>query len=214
MDSHTTGPGFKTWSVRYFLLSFRLTTTIPESVERSLLWVEGRGTISRSGLTQDIKMGSCAFHINGQHSDRSTPCMYTVTGWSAMSCVCSMTFLCGSTLVKVPLLQASTVVIWPQMFKSDVKPKQTNIYQRAKISRSRNEWNIKYTIVIETIKLCSYLFVVLAFLDPRTGARNQISHMPLTTHGASFVYNIINKRGTMGSKGHMGNLITSACDPR
>ena len=43
-----------------------------------------------------------------------------------------------------------------------------------------------------------------------TGARNQISHMPLTTHGASFVYNI-NKRGTMGSKGHMGNLITSAC---
>ena len=23
-----------------------------------------------------------------------------------------------------------------------------------------------------------------------TGARNQISHMPLTTHGASFVYNI------------------------
>ena len=49
-----------------------------------------------------------------------------------------------------------------------------------------------------------------------TGARNQISRMPLTTHGASFVYNInnvniINKRGTMGSKGHMGNLITSAC---
>ena len=24
-----------------------------------------------------------------------------------------------------------------------------------------------------------------------TGARNQISHMPLTTHGASFVYNIV-----------------------
>ena len=42
-----------------------------------------------------------------------------------------------------------------------------------------------------------------------TGARNQISHMPHTTHGASFVY-IINKRGTMGSMGHMGNLITSA----
>ena len=42
-----------------------------------------------------------------------------------MSCVCGMAFLCGSTLVKVPLLQAGTVVIWPQMFKSDVKPKQT-----------------------------------------------------------------------------------------
>ena len=27
-------------------------------------------------------------------------CLYTVTGWGVMSCVCSMTFLCGSTLVK------------------------------------------------------------------------------------------------------------------
>ena len=43
-----------------------------------------------------------------------------------MSCVCDMAFLCGSTLVKIPLLQADTVVIWPQMFKSDIKPKQTN----------------------------------------------------------------------------------------
>ena len=52
----------------------------------------------------------------------SAPCLYTVTGWGVMSCVCGMAFLCGSTLVKVPLLQAGTVV----MLKSDIKPKQTN----------------------------------------------------------------------------------------
>ena len=45
-----------------------------------------------------------------------------------MSGVCGMAFLCGSTLVKVPLLQEGTVAIRPQMFKSDVKPKQTTIY--------------------------------------------------------------------------------------
>ena len=62
-------------------------------------------------------------------------CLYTVTGWGVMSYVCilwrggvschtscGMAFLCGSTLVKVPLLQAGTVAIWPQMFKH----KQTN----------------------------------------------------------------------------------------
>ena len=27
MDSHTTGPGFKTWLVQYFLPSFRMSTT-------------------------------------------------------------------------------------------------------------------------------------------------------------------------------------------
>ena len=43
-----------------------------------------------------------------------------------MSCVCGMAFLCGSTLVKLLLLQVGTVMIWPQMFKSKVKPKQTN----------------------------------------------------------------------------------------
>ena len=42
----------------------------------------------------------------------SALCLYTVTGWGVMSCVCSMAFLCGSTLVKIPLLQADTVAIW------------------------------------------------------------------------------------------------------
>ena len=67
MDSHTTGPRFNTRLVRCFLPSLRLTTTIPESVERSLVCVEGRGRISRSGLTQDIKMGSCVFQCDVPH---------------------------------------------------------------------------------------------------------------------------------------------------
>ena len=51
---------------------------------------------------------------------RNLPVVCQYVGWRAMSHVCSMTFLCGSTLVKVPLLQAGTVVIWHLMFKSDV----------------------------------------------------------------------------------------------
>ena len=36
-------------------------------VERSLVCVEGRGRISRSGLTQDIKLGSCVFQCDVPH---------------------------------------------------------------------------------------------------------------------------------------------------
>ena len=67
MDSHTTGPGFNTRLVRYFLPSFRTTSTMPESVERSLLCVEDRGRISQSGLTKDIKMGRCVFQCDVPH---------------------------------------------------------------------------------------------------------------------------------------------------
>ena len=68
MDSHTTGPGFKTRLVRYFLPSFQLATTIPvHKVERSWVGVKGRGRISWSGLTQDIKMGSCVFQCDVPH---------------------------------------------------------------------------------------------------------------------------------------------------
>ena len=42
-------------------------TIIPESVERLLGGVKGRGRISRSGLTQDIKMGSCVFQCDVPH---------------------------------------------------------------------------------------------------------------------------------------------------
>ena len=152
----------------FYWASDWLPSKLHHKVESSLVYVEGRGRISQSGLTQDIKMGSFVFQCDVPHQwiaqrqvgpvsvycDRvvchvlcilwwdmvSCPvsvhceglgydvlCLYTtVAGWGVMSCVCGMTFLCGSTLVKVPLLQAGTVVIWPQMFKSDVKPKQTN----------------------------------------------------------------------------------------
>ena len=68
MDSHTTGPGFKTRLVRYFLASFQLATTIPvHKIERSMVCVEERGKISQSGLTQDIKMGSGVFQCDVPH---------------------------------------------------------------------------------------------------------------------------------------------------
>ena len=56
-------------------------------------------------------------------------CLYTVTGWGVMSCVYGMAFLCGSTLVKVPLLKVGTITIWPQMLKSNIKQQQTNKYK-------------------------------------------------------------------------------------
>ena len=59
-----------------------------------------------------------------------------------MSCVCGMAFLCGSTLVKVSLLQAGTVAIWPQMFQSDVKPKQTK-QTKSRVERSLCFWGQK-----------------------------------------------------------------------
>ena len=42
-----------------------------------------------------------------------------------MSCVWGMAFLCGSSLVKESLLQAGTVTMSTQMFKSDVIPQRT-----------------------------------------------------------------------------------------
>ena len=55
------------------------------------------------------------------------PCVYTVMGWGHVlsvyynavwchACIYNMVFQCGSTTVKVALLQAGTVTIWPQMF--------------------------------------------------------------------------------------------------
>ena len=67
MNSHTTGPCFKTRLVRYFLPSFRLTTTITASVEHSLVCVEGRRRISQLGVTNDIKMGSYVFQCDVPH---------------------------------------------------------------------------------------------------------------------------------------------------
>ena len=65
MASHSTGSWFKNRLVRYFLSSFQLIITLTAS--RSLVCVEGRGRICRSGLTQDIKIGSCVFQWDVPH---------------------------------------------------------------------------------------------------------------------------------------------------
>ena len=51
------------------VLSTELPTDYHHQVERSLqlVCVEGPGSISRSGLTQDIKMGSCILQCDVQH---------------------------------------------------------------------------------------------------------------------------------------------------
>ena len=106
MDSHTTGPGFKT---RYFLSNFRLTTTIAASYRWAFVaWcvcVEGRRRISHSGMAQHIKIGSCVFQCGIITSMNCTatgrPCVCLFTGCVVVSCVCGIAFLCGSTLVEV-----------------------------------------------------------------------------------------------------------------
>ena len=55
--------------------------------------------------------------------------IYTVKGWGVMSCVSCMIFHCGSTLVKVPMLQADTVVIYIQMFKATFNLNKSTIKQ-------------------------------------------------------------------------------------
>ena len=94
------------------------------------MYVEGRGEISWSSLTQDTKMGSCVFQCAIPHKWKAQwqvgPVSVFCAGMSVMSCVYNMTFLCGSTFVKVPLLQAGTVTIWAPMFENDVQEKQTN----------------------------------------------------------------------------------------
>ena len=94
-------------------------------VERSLVCVEGLGRISRSGLTQDIKMGSCVFQCDVPHQ------------WIAQRQVGPVSVYCDRLGCRVLCLrhgisvwqhigQSTTATIWPQMFQSDVKPKQTN----------------------------------------------------------------------------------------
>ena len=59
-------------------------------------------------LSRSIKVGQSS---SRRRRLRVAECLYTVTGWGVMSCVCGMAFLSGSTLVIVLLLQAGTVAI-------------------------------------------------------------------------------------------------------
>ena len=124
--SHTTGPGFKTpVGTVLFLPSFWLSTTIPASWRCAFASVYGRlGKYVWPKILNSVVV--LVWRSKSMDSTTTAPCQYsTVTGWGVMSCVCGMAFLCGNTLVKVPLLQVGTVAIWPQMFKSDFKPQQT-----------------------------------------------------------------------------------------
>ena len=71
MYSHTTSRVQDLVDTVHFLPSFSLTTTIIQhhKVERPLVCVcvEGRGRISRSVLTQDIKMSTSVFQFNVPH---------------------------------------------------------------------------------------------------------------------------------------------------
>ena len=87
MDSHTTGPGFKTRCVRY------TNKLLTDYHHNSIMKLSVRWSVWKVG--EDIKMGSCVFQCDVPHQ-------------------------CDT------LLQVGTIVIILQMFKSDVKPKQTN----------------------------------------------------------------------------------------
>ena len=89
MNSHTTGPRFKTRWVWYtfYRASDWLPPYLHQEVECLLVCVEDGGRISRSGLTQYMKNSKWVFvyssvmlHINGEHNDWSALCLYTVTG--------------------------------------------------------------------------------------------------------------------------------------
>ena len=88
-------------------------------VERSLMCVECRGSISRSGITQDIKMGSCVFQCDVPHQ------------WIAQRQVGLVSVYCGGAGCHVLCLRRDIPVwqhigycisatskhrrIWPQM---------------------------------------------------------------------------------------------------
>ena len=107
MDSTTTCPRFKTRLVRYLILSFRLTTTIPESVECSLVSVEGLGWIFRSGLIQDIIMGSCVFQCDVQHQ------------WITQRQVCPVSVYCDGVGCHVLCLRHG-IPMWQHIGQSTI----------------------------------------------------------------------------------------------
>ena len=111
MDSHTTGPGFKTRWVRYTF--YRASDWLPpyhhHKFERSLVCVEGR-----EGFP-------------------------------------------GRVLPKT--LQAGIVVIWPQIFKSDIKHKQTNPSLFPRSSDLCSE-----AVVDAVLKTC--IFIQCSYLMP------------------------------------------------
>ena len=135
---HTTCLGFNSQWLRYtfYRASHWLPLYLHNKVERLLVCAEGWRRISRLDLTKDIKMSSCVFQCNVPHqwiAPRQVGRVSVYCDWEgchALSLphgisvwqhigqdVCSMTFLCSSTLVKVLLLQVGTVEILPNVYK-------------------------------------------------------------------------------------------------
>ena len=137
LDSHTTGPGFQTRLVRYFLLSFRLLSQ--HQVERSLVCVEGRGRISRSGLTQDIKMGSCVFQCDVPHQ------------WIVQRQVGSVSVYCDGVGCRVLCLRHG-ISVWQNIGQSTIATSRHRRDMTSDVSKRRltqtNKQHAAYTKLI------------------------------------------------------------------
>ena len=96
---------FKTWLVWYTF--YPASDWLPHNnmIKLSVrscvckVWEE----FSRSGLTQDIQMGSCVFQYYVPYQWIAQQ-VGSIMGLHVMSCICGMAFECGSTLAKVPLV--------------------------------------------------------------------------------------------------------------
>ena len=78
------------------VLTFYHHTSIIKLSVRWCVWKVGEGFADRvwpTTLKWVVVYSSVTFHIYGDHNERSTLCLFTVTGWGVMSCVCGMTFL-------------------------------------------------------------------------------------------------------------------------
>ena len=110
MDSPTTVPGTLSTTL---LADYHHTSIIELSVCGSE-WKVGEGLPDRArskAKKMVVVYSSETFNINRWLNGKSALCLYIVMRWGVISCVCGMAFLCGSTLVKVSLLQVGTVAI-------------------------------------------------------------------------------------------------------
>ena len=81
-------------------------------------------------------MGSCVFqcdvpHKCIAHTQVGPVSVYCDGVWCHVLCL-QQGIPVWQHIGKSTMLQVGTVAIWPQMFKSDVKPKQTNKQENAK----------------------------------------------------------------------------------
>ena len=130
-----TGPGFKTCEnnklSNEFLTDYH--HTYKHKVERLLVCVEGRGRISQSGLTQDIKMGSYVFQC-----DVPCQCIAQHVGPVSVCCdgvVCHVLCLRHGISVWLYIGQSTTATSRHRRdmtldVKMTLNPKQTNLVNK------------------------------------------------------------------------------------